>query len=266
MMFHVRRGIYRRCFALAYCFGIAGCFSEATLAAEDSTQKSALRPTIIEATDKDAVLAAMPQIVNVCGTVSQIKDNDGNLAINFNGTEQSQFYAVVLKRNRDSVEKVHGEALKSLDGKKVQISGKIAMYREKPQIVVSLPEQIGLSNESKAAPTGSLETSKPPHAVIDATDKAAVLAAMPQEIVVTGTVRDIKDSGGVLMINFAGTEKSQFYGVVLSRNRAAVEKIHGEALNSLDGKRVQLRGKIVEYHEKPEIIISLPEQIALTAE
>ena len=86
---------------------------------------------------------------------------------------------------------------------------------------------------------------------------------MPQVVVVTGTIHDIKDSGGVCMINFSGTEKSQFYAVVLSRNREAVEKVHGELLKSLDGKWVQLTGKIVEYHEKPEIIISLPEQITM---
>ena len=32
MMSHVRRRIYRRCSALAYCFGIAVCFEKANLA------------------------------------------------------------------------------------------------------------------------------------------------------------------------------------------------------------------------------------------
>jgi DNA/RNA endonuclease YhcR with UshA esterase domain len=49
---------------------------------------------------------------------------------------------VVLKRNREAVEKVHGDGFKSFEGKRLQIKGKIVVYREKPQIVVSLPEQI----------------------------------------------------------------------------------------------------------------------------
>jgi DNA/RNA endonuclease YhcR with UshA esterase domain len=263
MLATVRLCIYRRCFAAAFCFAIVVCLSISSLSADDSTHKPAPRPAVIDATDKAAVLAAMPHVVNVCGTVSQIKENDGNLSISFNGTDQSQFNAVVLKRNREAVEKVHSAGLNSLDGKRVQVSGKIAMYRERPQIVVSLPEQIVILDEAKSAPTGSLETSAPRPAIIDATDKAAVLAAMPQEVVVTGTISDIKDNQGVAMINFAGTEKSQFYAVVLKRNREAVEKVHGELLKSLAGKRVQLMGKIVEYHEKPEIIVALPEQITL---
>jgi hypothetical protein len=60
-----------------------------------------------------------------------------NRRLRFNGAVQSQFYAVVLNRNRAAAEKTHGVALQSLAGKQVQVSGKIALYRKQPQIVVS---------------------------------------------------------------------------------------------------------------------------------
>ena len=100
-------------------------------------------------------------------------------------------------------------------------------------------------------------------AVIDVADKAAVLAAMPQEATVSGTISELKSSNDVVGINFKGAEKSQFNAVVLRRNKEAVEKVFGEGLKMLDGKRVRLVGTIVEYHDKPQIVISRPEQITV---
>jgi DNA/RNA endonuclease YhcR with UshA esterase domain len=234
-------------------------FGVSSLYAADSAKKT----TAIDATDKDAVLAAMPHEVTVVGTISDIKDNEGVTMINFAGTEKSQFYAVVMKRNLEAVEKAHGEGLKSLSGKRVQVAGKLAEYRDKPQIIISAPEKIVVVDESK--PTTATVGDKPSGhaAAIDASDADAVLAALPQIVVVTGTISDVKDNEGVAMINFNGTDNSQFYAVVLKRNREAVEKTHGEGLKSLVGKPVKLTGKIIEYRQKPEIIISTPEQIAL---
>jgi len=250
---------------LLTAFCVVGCaaFGAATARAADAAGKSTSARPAIDATDKAAILAAMPQEVAVVGTINDIKDNDGVAMIHFVGTDESQFYAVVLKRNREAVEKVHGEGLKSLAGKHATITGKIVEYRGKPQIIISAPEQVAVLNESNSQPSGlsTKPDSKP--VAIDATDKAAVLGAMPQEVTVAGTISDIKDNDGVVMINFTGTDKSQFYAVVLKRNREAVEKVHGEGLKSLEGKHVKVTGRIVEYREKPEIIVSLPEQIAL---
>ena len=49
--------------------------------------------------DKTAIQSGIPHEVIVAGTVSEIKDIQGAATINFNGTEKSQFNAVVLKRS-----------------------------------------------------------------------------------------------------------------------------------------------------------------------
>jgi DNA/RNA endonuclease YhcR with UshA esterase domain len=98
------------------------------------------------------------------------------------------------------------------------------------------------------------------------TDKTAIQSAIPHEVVVAGTVSEIKDIQGAATINFNGTEKSQFYAVVLKRNQETVEKVHGEGLNSPEGKHIQITGKIVDCRKRPEIIISAPEQIAASGE
>src|SRR5262249_28081163 len=160
-------------------------------------------------------------------------------------------YAVVLQRNREAVEKVFGEGLKALAGKSVKVTGRLVEYRDRPEIVVSSPEQIVIAGESPAASGSPQEASKRP-APIDATDKAAIDGAMPREVTVVGTIADIKDNQGTTAINFKGTEKSQFYAVVLGRNREDVEKTHGEGLKSLVGKTVKVTGKIAEYRDRPQ--------------
>ena len=239
-----------------------------SLVAADSADKPAPMPTVIDAADKSAIEAAMPHAVTVAGTVSEIKGNDNAVTINFNGTENSRFYAVVLKRNRDVVENVYGQRLKSLAGKRVQISGKIVEYRQTPEIVVSSPDQIVVVDESKSVESKSpdsdaaeIPTRRPD--IIDATDKAAIRGAMPKEAIVAGTISEIKNTGDVASLEFKGTEKSQFNAVILKRNREALEKVFGEGMKMLDGRHVHVTGLVVEYHAKPQIVIARPEQVVI---
>jgi DNA/RNA endonuclease YhcR with UshA esterase domain len=112
----------------------------------------------IDVKDKTAIQSGIPHEVIVAGTVSEIKDIQGAATISFNGTEKSQFYAVVLKRNHETVEKVQGEGLKSLEGKHIQITGKIVDYRKRPEIIMSAPEQIAASGETKPSAVAPSKT------------------------------------------------------------------------------------------------------------
>jgi DNA/RNA endonuclease YhcR with UshA esterase domain len=150
-----------------------------------------------------------------------------------------------------------------LAGKRIQVLGKLVEYRDKPEIIVTHPEQVVISSDVKQAPVESSQGAARRATVIDVTDKTAIAAAMPQEAAVAGVVSNVDDNEGVAVINFTGTEESKFYAVVLKRNREAVGKVHGEGFKSLVGKRVEVTGKIVEYRENPQIVISLPEQIIL---
>jgi DNA/RNA endonuclease YhcR with UshA esterase domain len=230
--------------------------------AADSPQ-GAKQLAAIDAADKSAIDAAMPHDVTVAGTISDIKSAESVTSINFKGAEKSQFYVVVMQRNREPVEKVYGEGLKSLAGKSVKITGKLVEYRDKPEIIVSSPEQIVLAGE--AAVGGAPQDTSKHSAPIDATDKSAVDAAMPQEVAVTGTIEAVKVNQGTTAIDFKGTEKSQFYAVVLSRNREDVEKAFGDGLKSLVGKTVKVTGKIAEYRDRPQIVVSRPEQITIVS-
>ena len=80
--------------------------------------------------------------------------------IDFKGAEDTETHAVVLERNREAVEKVHGEGLKSIDGKRVQITGKLVKYRDKLQIVVAKPDQISSATESKSSSYGDTKSNR----------------------------------------------------------------------------------------------------------
>ena len=241
---------------------IVTTFATRPIAAADPATAPA-RSTPIDVADKQAVQAAMAHDVVVKGKVSDIKNTDSVTTIVLEGTEKSQFNSVVLQRNREAVEKVHGDGLKSLAGKQVQIKGAIALYRDKPQIVVSRPEQISIVGDTQPQAAQSKESPSVHPTVIDAADKAGLDAALPQIVTVKGTISEIKNDAGVTSINFDGAEKSGFYAVVLSRNRDAVEKVFGAGLKSLVGKPVQMSGKIVEYRNRPEIVVSAPEQVVV---
>jgi DNA/RNA endonuclease YhcR with UshA esterase domain len=86
----------------------------------------------------------MPHEVTVEGTVNKIKDSGGTVTINFEEAKDSKFCAVVLKRNRDALEATYGKELKSIEGQKIQVTGEIAEYRDRPEIVVSTAKQITL--------------------------------------------------------------------------------------------------------------------------
>src|SRR5262249_4315476 len=126
--------------AIALCAAVRG-------AAANPPNDSTKSQHVIAVSDTDAIRAAMAHEVKLVGTVGKVQESGEILLIHFKGAEKADLNAVVLERNREAVEKAHGEGLKSIEGKRVQIAGKLGEYRDKPQIVVSKPGQITLANE-----------------------------------------------------------------------------------------------------------------------
>jgi DNA/RNA endonuclease YhcR with UshA esterase domain len=99
-------------------------------------------PVLINASDKAAVQAAMPT-VTVAGVVSTVTSTDEVVTINFQDTTDSRFYAVVLNNGRAAVEKAFdGDIAKAITGKTVHVTGVVTLYRGRPEIVISKPEQL----------------------------------------------------------------------------------------------------------------------------
>ncbi len=75
----------------------------------------------------------------VAGVVSQVTQTSGGTTfINFGGRFPNHaFYAVIFKKNASAFRN-----LNNLEGKSVGVAGTIELYKGKPQIIVTSPDQI----------------------------------------------------------------------------------------------------------------------------
>ncbi len=107
----------------------------------------------LEASNFDALKAAVDKTVTVTGTIARTGWSPrGNiLFINFEGIDRNGFGVVVPKDNKDAVA-AHGEDAAALVGKQVEITGKIVLYREKPQIQIATADQIKVVGEAATKP------------------------------------------------------------------------------------------------------------------
>ena len=121
---------------------ILGLVAAALLAGCQSSGTGPAGPVVIEAADDAAIAAALPKDFTVRGSVSRIDVSDEVIAIHFAGTDKNGFYAVVLSRGRDAMETAFGPGLKRLQGQTIDITGKITLYRGKPEMVLSDAKQV----------------------------------------------------------------------------------------------------------------------------
>ena len=109
--------------------------------------------------------------------------------------------------------------------------------------------------------------------LIDATDKAALDAAIGKDVVVQGIVASAawSGTGSVMTIEFKNARTSRFTAVIFQRNRAKIDDgFAGDVTKALAGAKVRIRGKLEMYAPAsdssaahPEIIITLGDQITI---
>ena len=107
-------------------------------------------------------------------------------------------------------------------------------------------------------------TSQP--VLVDVSDKAAVEAAMNKDVELEGVIKKAEwnSKGSVFFINFEKTDETKVLAVAFEKKREALEKsFAGDLSKSLTGARVRIRGKLVDYKGKPEVIVDLPSQITI---
>jgi DNA/RNA endonuclease YhcR with UshA esterase domain len=125
-------------------------------------EKPASQPTtspaptgVIPVTDSETISKNVGKELTVRGKVNDTLKRTVILLM-FEGVENRNFVAVVKKENVEAVNAVFDDGLdKAAKGKTVTITGPIEMYRGKPEIVISKPDQI------KIEPDGAAEEKKP---------------------------------------------------------------------------------------------------------
>lgn len=112
-----------------------------------------------------------------------------------------------------------------------------------------------------------------PMTLVDATDKAAVDAAMGKDVIIQGTVSaaEWSRSGAVMNIDFKGAEKSRLLAVLFQKTRATFDaSFSGDVSKTLTGAKVRIKGKLVVYggqqesfKGRPQVILDRPDQITV---
>ena len=119
-------------------------------------------------------------------------------------------------------------------------------------------------------PAASQPTSKPAAGdVVEVTDVDTIKANVGKEMTVHGKCSGTYKSrtGSVILINFEGIERGAFVAAVEKDSIEAVNAaFEGDITNAVKGKALTITGPIKLYHDKPEMVISKPEQVKIEAD
>jgi hypothetical protein len=121
------------------------------------------KPTLLKASDKDALRDNQGKQVTVEGKVSEAAWSGTGKVMNirFEGADDSGFVAVVFQKNKDAFDKAFGgDAAKALTGAVVDVSGKLATYKDKPQIILNKTDQLVIADASGPAATPPAKSEK----------------------------------------------------------------------------------------------------------
>jgi DNA/RNA endonuclease YhcR with UshA esterase domain len=140
-----------RCMPIALLAALAfsaPAFAEDAAPATPPATPPASQPTtagaVVDVKDLDKIKAAVGKELSVRGKVSgTFKSKTGSVIIlNFEGVNRD-FVAAVAKENIDTVNAGYeGDVAKAVEGKTIVVTGPIKLYKEKPELMISKPDQI----------------------------------------------------------------------------------------------------------------------------
>ena len=129
------------------------CFTTSFLSAQSNAASSqpTNRPLAVDLKDAAALQAAMGSVAIVDGTVAsaQWSPSGSVMRIEFMGAEKSRFYAVLFPRDRVTFDKKYGgDVSNALNGAQVRITGKLQVYRGRPEIIINRLEQLEVTKST----------------------------------------------------------------------------------------------------------------------
>jgi len=118
-----------------------------------------------------------------------------------------------------------------------------------------------LAAEKNARAAGLGLWADPHYLVKKAENPADILAQRGQFAVVEGKIQSVRESGGVIYVNFGGRWSEDFTVTILKRNERSFAAA-GMVLKKLAGQHVRVRGTI-EERGGPWLEVARPEQIEI---
>jgi hypothetical protein len=105
---------------------------------------------ILNASDDAGLRAAVGQIATVRGKVSQVDSTtSGSITfIDFEGTNRRRFTAIIRREKLENIRgQFGGDLSAAVTGKTVELSGKLQLYKETPEIILTKAEQLKIVPE-----------------------------------------------------------------------------------------------------------------------
>lgn len=160
------------------------CGGSSTRAQEETAEAPAADLPTIEAVATDDLKAKEGQKVIVYGeTADSGKSQSGTNFVNYKGAE---FYLITFKSDLEPFK--DGEPADLFNGKRIAVTGVISIYKDKPQIKLTSPDQVRLLKEGEIFPPEKPEETADnsdvkPETVVVASGEAAETAEpeIPQE-------------------------------------------------------------------------------------
>lgn len=101
----------------------------------------------------------------------------------------------------------------------------------------------------------------PVHAIVSATDRAALASRAAAEIIVEGRIARVGETRFRTYLNFGPIRGQDFAVTILKRNRATFDKV-GIPLHALAGRSIRVRG-LLETRFGPQIEIASPAEMEI---
>jgi DNA/RNA endonuclease YhcR with UshA esterase domain len=122
------------------------------------TGAKGVSPSAIKVGDKPALDALVDKEATVVGTVASAAWNPSGkvFVIKFKDADATEFSAAIFAKNKDAMESTFkGDLAAAFTGAEMQITGKLAMYRDKPQIIINNAKQIVLVGKGGSSAGGT---------------------------------------------------------------------------------------------------------------
>lgn len=138
--------------------------------------------------------------------------------------------------------------------KRVQATGRVQLYKGRPEMVLQGPDQIKILADLTPASVSSAAT-LPPGGIVGWQDAGQYIG---QKITVEGDVVRTYNSGRVAFLNFAEDYEGTLSVVIFA---ADFTKWPQPPDQLYLGQRIRVTGKVKEYQGAPEIVVEKPDQI-----
>lgn len=218
---------------------------------------------VLEATDRNAILAAVGKQVVVKGRIQEVAMNRGRdrfTYVNF-GRDTEAFFGIIHRNSIDRFMEAYGRELEALPGCDVEMRGVVAIHRNRPELVLNQPSQIKLLNKP---PTAGEAGDVVPE--ISSRDLDALRAQAGRTVTITGRLYDAgtQPNHKVTYLDFENANgKDKAVGIIPQQYLNAVSQSIGGHPAMLKGRNVKITGRVYLYRGNPNIEIKDPSQLVV---